>query len=208
MKQLWLNKQNNSKLIVFFNGWGMDEKVVSNLDIENYDIFQICDYINLDAISEDFSNYAEKILVCWSMGVFVSNCYYDILKNFDKKIAINGTIKPIDDNFGIPENIYDLMIENFNELTVKRFMKKMTLSNIFEDYQSRKDEELKQELISIKNIKPKNTLKFDKVIVSLKDKIIPSKNQLNYWQNSDIALIELEAPHYIFDKYSKWSELL
>lgn len=208
MKQLWLNKKNNSKVIVFFNGWGMDEKVVSNLDIEDYDIFQVCDYTNLTDIEENFSNYSEKILVCWSMGVFVSNCYFDILKNFDRKIAINGTLKPIDDNFGIPENIYDLMIENFNELTVQKFMKKMTLSNIFENYQSRSNEELKQELISIKNIRIENKLNFDKVIVSLKDKIIPSKNQLNYWHNSGINPVETDTPHYLFDKYSKWSELL
>lgn len=208
MKQLWLNKKNNSKVIVFFNGWGMDEKVVSNLDIEDYDIFQVCDYTNLTDIEENFSNYSEKILVCWSMGVFISNCYFDILKNFDRKIAINGTLKPIDDNFGIPENIYDLMIENFNELTVQKFMKKMTLSNIFENYQSRSNEELKQELISIKNIRIENKLNFDKVIVSLKDKIIPSKNQLNYWHNSGINPVETDAPHYLFDKYSKWSELL
>ncbi len=38
MKYKWLNKQNNKKLIIFFNGLGMDENAVNHLDTEDYDI--------------------------------------------------------------------------------------------------------------------------------------------------------------------------
>ena len=38
MKYKWLNNVKNKKLIIFFNGWGMDENVVKHLDCEDYDV--------------------------------------------------------------------------------------------------------------------------------------------------------------------------
>lgn len=208
MQQQWINKEHNSKLIVFFNGWGMDERITSNLNCENFDVFSVCDYRSFEEIKEDFSSYGEKHLICWSMGVYIANKYYYMFKDFDSLTAINGTKKPIDDSFGIPEKIYNLMIDNYNELTTAQFIKKMTLSNILNTYKTRNDEELKQELISIRDLKPEKYLNFNKVIISTKDRIIPTKNQLNYWINKEAEIIKVEFPHYIFDKYTKWSELL
>ena len=34
MKYKWLNKDNNPKLIIFFNGWGMDEDVVNECAVK------------------------------------------------------------------------------------------------------------------------------------------------------------------------------
>ena len=44
MKYKWLNLKNNQKLIIFFNGWGMDEGVVKHLDCEGYDILMFYNY--------------------------------------------------------------------------------------------------------------------------------------------------------------------
>ena len=48
MKYKWLNKKNNEELILFFNGWGMDESVVSHINPENFDVIMIYDYNNLE----------------------------------------------------------------------------------------------------------------------------------------------------------------
>ena len=47
------------------------------------------------------------------------------LKEFDKKIALNGTTKIIDDNFGIPSKIYKITIKLFNEESCEKFIKNM-----------------------------------------------------------------------------------
>ena len=94
MKYKWLNKSNNKKLIVFFNGWGMDEKVVSHLSFNDFDVLMFYNYTDTDKSDFDFSNYEYKILLAWSMGVYVSNIYYETFKGFDKYIAINGTQYP------------------------------------------------------------------------------------------------------------------
>ena len=68
----------------------------------------------------------------------------------------------------------------------------------------RSTEELKAELIAIRDLKVKDYLTFDKAIVSTKDRIIPSKNQMNFWKKAQ----EIDSAHYIFDQYTSWEELL
>ena len=76
MRYKWLNKEGNNKLILFFNGWGMDENVVKHLDVEDYDILMFYDYNTLDTdFSWELLNiYHEKNLIAWSMGVMVCSC--------------------------------------------------------------------------------------------------------------------------------------
>lgn len=208
MQYKWLNKNNNKNLIVFFNGWGMNEKVVEHLSYENYDVLTFYDYRSFDIEKFDFSSYENKVLIAWSMGVFVCNYFYENFKIFDKFIAINGTQKPIDDVYGIPIAIYNLTVDNFNELSCSKFMKKISTTVDLKGYSSRTIEELRQELISIRDLKVEKFLRFDKVVLSLKDRIFPFKNMQKYWFEQNVEISELEKAHYIFDSYEKWSDLL
>ena len=165
-------------------------------------------YTDTDKSDFDFSNYEYKILLAWSMGVYVSNIYYETFKGFDKYIAINGTQKPIDDDYGIPEAVYNLTAENFNEFSKEKFIKKITTHVDLKKYTTRSTEELKSELIAIRDLKPEKYLKFNKAVISTKDRIMPYKNQLRFWSEKDIEITELDAPHYIFNFYTKWEELL
>lgn len=201
MQYKWLNKQGNKNLIVFFNGWGMNEKAVEHLSFGRFDVLIFFDYRTFEISDFDFSEYENKILVAWSMGVYVCNYYYEKFKDFNKFIAINGTQKPIDDKFGIPTAIYNLTVENFNDLSCAKFMKK--ISNKLEPC-GRTTVELKDELISIRDLKVDKLLNFDEAIVSTKDRIIPSQNQMNYWKNAK----QTDGAHYIFDLYTSWEELV
>ena len=207
MKYQWLIKNNSKNLVVFFNGWGMDEKVVSHLSSEKFDVLMFYDYRSFEIEKFDFSKYGKKILVAWSMGVYVCN-KFDVFKSFDKFIAINGTQKPIDDDFGIPPLIYSLTVDNFNELSCGKFMKKITSKIDLREYCSRSVDDLKQELISIRDLIVENYIGFNKAIISSKDRIIPSKNQIKYWQKENVLFEEIEGPHYIFDLYKKWDEIV
>ena len=84
MKAYWQNKKNNDKLIVFFNGWAMDENAIRHLECGNFDVLIIYDY--RDISSFDFESYKEKYLIAWSMGVMVCNLFYDILNTVKKFI--------------------------------------------------------------------------------------------------------------------------
>lgn len=208
MKSVWLNKENNDNLIIFFSGWGSDELIFKNLSALGYDVIMFYDYENFEYLLPDFSSYAKKYIIAWSLGVYVVNNFFEENEKFDKIVAINGTQNPIDDEYGIPSKIYQLTVDNFNEVSCKKFMSKISSNNIFKNYKPRTTAELKNELVSVQNLKVQNYLKFDKAYISLNDKIIPPKNQINYWENNKTEIIKLDASHYIFDLYSSWDEFL
>lgn len=195
-------KENNTKLIIFFNGWGMDEKIVSHLDRDDFDVLVIFDYRDLDIIFPDLTNYKEKYIIGWSMGVMISTLFdFD---NVSKYIAINGTPKPINDKFGIPEKIYKLTLKGFNEQSCHKFMERMfNTKPPIETFSNRTFESQKEELENLLGIEGR-IISFDKKIVSNNDLIIPTKNQLNYWKNPDI----IEGGHCPFFKYKSWSEII
>lgn len=211
MQHLWLNKKENKNLIVFFNGWGMNDTPIKHLKTDGFDILALFDYrtLDFDFSKFDFSKYEKKYLICWSMGVYAANLFYEELKDFDKKVAINGTAKIIDDNFGIPKKVYKVTAKFLNESSLDKFIKNMFQGGKLNPNITitRSLEELRDELISIQNIEIKKELKFDKALISTLDRIVPTKNQIAFW--SDRAKIEeIESTHCPFEIYNFWQDLL
>jgi biotin synthesis protein BioG len=217
MKYKWLNKKNNKKLIIFFNGWGMDESIVKHLECEDFDILMFYDYNSLD---NDFDwdsldSYQEKNLVTWSMGVMVSSLIQPLIRHFvtpspsrcvGKAVAINGTLKPIDADYGIHPRVYNLTIKGFSEEGREKFISSMfdiqpptLLSSL-----KREINEQCSELVALKNYRANTNFKYDKVLISDNDKIIPTKSQVNFWEIEP----NLKGGHCPFFQFKKWSELL
>ena len=203
MKYKWLNINQNNKVIVFFNGWGMDESVVYHLDFSDYDILMFYDYNNLDT-NFDFNSldkYKNKSLITWSMGVMVATLFN---QKYTSATAINGTLKPIDNEFGIPQRIYDLTIKGFNEKGAQRFIKSMFNENIELPQISRDIENQKSELSALKNYTANSNFKYNRIILSDNDKIIPTKNQIAFWRIEP----NISSGHCPFMLFKKWEELL
>ena len=204
MKYKWINYKNNKKLIIFFNGWGMDEGIVQHLKPENYDILMFYDYNNLENCFNLnlFNLYEEKNLIAWSMGVMIGSiCFKNI--SFNKTVAINGTLKPIDIEFGIHPKIYDLTIKNFDENGRNKFITSM-FSKKEEIFFLRDIENQRNELIALKNYSANEEFKYNKIIISNNDKIIPTKSQVKYWGIEP----NLNTGHCPFFEFTKWSDLL
>ncbi len=206
MKYKWLNKGINNKinnLIVFFNGWGMDESVVKHLEFENYDVLMFYDYNSLET-DFDFSAlniYPQKYLVAWSMGVMTATLF-DI--DYTSKTAINGTLKPIDDKFGIPERIYNLTLRGFSPKGAEKFIKNMFSETCELPVINRVFENQKSELEALTHYKAKEDFKYDKIFLASEDKIIPTKNQTAFWKIQP----NIKSGHAPFNQFKKWSELL
>ena len=204
MKYKWLNQKNNQKLIIFFNGWGMDECVVNHLLPEDYDVLMFYDYNSLET-DFDFdclNKYNERFLTAWSMGVMTATLF-DI--DYLSKTAINGTLKPIDDKFGIPKRIYELTLKWFSPKGADRFIKSMYAEN--SEYiipPKREFENQKSELEALTHYEANQEFKYDRVIISTEDKIIPTKNQCAFWGREP----NMESGHAPFNNFKKWSELL
>lgn len=212
----WLNKQNNKDLIVFFAGWSFDEKPFKFLDCGDCDVVIIFDYNSIELPKIDFNNYEKINLIAWSMGVFVAYLVREELPVFTKKIAINGTVKPVDDDFGIPQKTFLLTLRHARTGLEGKFYQNIFDKNEeFEKYTKtpvertieNRENELKSLYEKIKNTKIDYTKFYDKTLISANDKIIPTKNQVNFWQNN--AEIEmLESGHFPYYNFKSWNEIL
>ena len=206
MKYKWINNNSNKNLILFFNGWGMDDCVIKHLDCQNFDVLMFYDYNTLETeFCIDFINqYQKKYLIAWSMGVMIGSIYLSKYNgSFNSTIAINGTLKPIDDEYGIHPKIYDLTIKGFDEKGRNRFINSMFLKKQ-EINPSRNIQNQHSELIALKNYKSNTDFKYTKVIISDNDKIIPTKSQVKFWGVEP----NIKAGHCPFFEFEKWSELL
>ena len=205
MEYKWINRKNNEKVIIFFNGWGMDEHVVSDMNVTDFDVLMFYDYNNLNT-DFDFRTldcYKEKNLVAWSMGVMIATLFKKDLEPLNNKTAVNGTLKPIDPKFGINPRIYDLTIRGFNETGRAKFIKNMFDSEEAElPKVSRTLENQKSELSAIKEYSADLTFEYDKVFISDNDKIIPTKNQCAYWNQEP----NIQGGHCA--RFRSWSELV
>lgn len=206
MKYKWLNKSANDKLIIFFNGWGMDESVVKHLNCEDFDILMFYDYNNLDTNFdfEELADYKTRYLVAWSMGVMCGSMFACKLGKLVSSTATNGTLKPIDNEYGIPLRIYDLTLRNFSETGAKKFISNMFMTPVDLPSNSRDFENQKSELAALKSYSSNLAFKYDRVIISSEDKIIPTKNQVRFWNIEP----NIKSGHCPFFEYKSWSELL
>lgn len=208
MKTKWLVKEQNHSLIIFFNGWGMDEHPIKKIDWGQNDVLMIYDYSSILPL-ENLQEYRYKSVIAWSMGVMIAD---KILSNnsnlkIDKAIAINGTLFPIDKKYGILPKIYDLTLNNFSKNTRDKFFSNMFENNEIEkiDFPNRTLDSQKKELEFLKEIaqNKEQNLYFDLAIVSDNDKIIPTNNQLHFWEEQSTPIKRINTGHYPFFELEK-----
>ena len=205
MRHKWLNNEHNKSLILFFNGWGMDEDVVKHLLFGEFDVLMFYDYNCLDT---DFNfdmldKYKNIYLVAWSMGVMIGSILGVKIKNLTYSVAINGTLHPIDENYGINPRIYDLTIRGFNENGSKKFVSKMFNTDTTLML-SRSLQNQKSELAALRNYTANLDFKYDKVFISDNDNIIPTKNQCAFWNMTP----NIKSGHCPFLEFGEWSEII
>ena len=212
----WLNKQNNDNLIIFFAGWSFDEKPFKFLNCENNDVLVIYDYSTINENLECMFNYPKVNLIAWSMGVFVAFLLKDKLPTFNKKIAINGTPLPVNDEFGIPIKPFLLTLKHAKKGLESKFYHNIFYSEKeFEIYSQtpvsrtieNRETELKILYELIKNTQIQYTKFYDTAIISNYDKIIPTKNQINFWKNNT-KIEMLESGHFPYYNFKSWNEIL
>lgn len=203
MKQLFLKRNGNPRLLLCFAGWGADEHLFNRPVAEGYDYLLCFDYRTPDFDTTLLKDYREIDVLAWSMGVWVAGC---VLAGTDlplaRKVAVNGTPFPIDDQRGIPCDLFEGTLQGFSEKTLVRFRRRMCGSleqvRAFLSYAPyRPVEELKEELAALKGfVLSGNGTEFcwDKAILGTQDRIFPIENQRRAWM--DTATEERDVAHY------------
>lgn len=220
MKNFWLNKQNNENLIVFFAGWSFDNNPFSDFEAGQYDVLMVYDYNDLDIPEglKTLSQYKNKTLITWSMGVFVAYELRELFRDFDYKLAVNGTVTPVDDEFGIPVKIFGLTLKHASKgLEGKFYQNVYQTEEEFARYSKtpvmRTIENRVSELENLYNLiknkkEPKYEKFYDFAIVSDFDKIIPPQNQIASHKRNNVQVVTVPYGHFPFYNFASWDEII
>lgn len=198
------SKNDNKKLILVFLGYSFLPKCLDSVKRticgKECDLCVVYDYSDLDfsPLYKIIKN-KEIYLIAWSMGVWVANFVFgdDKFKNVNlvQKIAINGTIYGIDDQHGIPKDIFKKSIDEFDFDNFKRFCFLKDISRVNFDFNPNPKFELEQIYkFSQQNNKIIDIVNFDKTIISKKDFIFPIKAYENLTCKKEF----IYAPHFPF----------
>lgn len=215
MKIIDLQNNNSKSLILFFNGWGFDEQCVKHLQTNVYDVKVVFDFSDIEPISTSMlSSYKSVTVIAWSFGVRVADiALSNVTSLITNAYAINGTSNPVSDLYGIPQNIFIGTLNSLTETSYRKFLERiMGGTNRFEQNISylpnRIFSEQKQELESLHkhfNNNKTTPIHWNKAICSSIDRIFPFANQTRFWGNK---AIEKATPHFIFDNYYTWEDLI
>jgi len=218
MKTLWLHKHDRERLIVFCNGWGMDGCPFKPLQASAYDVLMCYDYSDLKLdidIAALVGRYAETHLVGWSMGVWAAQHLFSAsCDQFQKRIAVNGTLCPINDHYGIPIEIISSTLDHFSESARLKFYRRMCrdrgILEIFLAHQpERKIEDQRQELENLLHktdcLGAEASIYTD-VVIAQKDLILPTSNQRRFWQQKNVHIID--GYHFLFYGWKSWDAVI
>ncbi|MDE5820988.1 MAG: DUF452 family protein [Paramuribaculum sp.] len=204
MKYSFVSQTDSSRLIIFFAGWGMDKNPFTGLALAGYDIVVIWDYTDECLDSEFWDNYSEICIIGWSYGVYFAGRFierYPCLP-ITARIAVNGTLFPVDESKGISPELFDATLSAISELSVQKFYRRMCgnsglLENFLRVAPKRSVESVHSELVSIRDTFHKfgaPVSRWDIAYISENDRIFPANSQYEAW-NGNVKVNKLNEGH-------------
>jgi len=217
----WQAREERPRLLLFFNGWGMDERLLGMIEPPaGRDLLAVCDYTDpqgAEAVRAAVAHYPAVDLVAWSMGVWAAATVFagPAGARFDKAVAVNGTGRPIDDVYGIPESLFHATLDNFSERARDSFFRRMcdgrdACGEFIPHAPLRDVEDQRRELHALARdtglgVPPPGP--FTSAVVGSRDRIMPPANQMRYWQGV-IPCRTASLPHLPFSRRTGWREIL
>lgn len=218
MKSKWLHQKRSDKLIVFCNGWGMDEYPLAPLESHEWNVLMFYDYADLTPdqdLHKLVDEYKEIVLIAWSMGVWVGQELFNpFITELKAALAVNGTLFPIDDQFGIPEDVVQATLANLDEKQRLKFYHRMCRDralyrSFLSNQPQRSVESQRNELAVLLETAQGHSREksiYDCAFVSEHDFIMPTKNQLDFWPEKIVR--QIDGTHFPFYAYSSWDEIV
>jgi len=229
MKSVWLRKEGGSRLLLFFNGWGMDERIAAHLLGEsladgvgedfNADLLVCHDYRSLAPAAgffEEASRYSHITVIAWSFGVWVAQQV--ALPPVTRALALNGTLFPVDEKKGILPGVFQATLASYSEENRNRFNRRMCgSSEAFACFSaissSRETAEQKEELERLNEhvqlMTPPSTpaWNYTHAIIGGRDLVFPAEQQYTAWKGVPQTIIG-DMAHFPFFHFTTLQELL
>lgn len=189
------------RLLLIWAGWGMDARPFEHLAAPGYDIAVVWDYTDESLDPTPLEGYREIVVMAWSMGVYEASM---LLGRYNLPVtltvAVNGTMRPVDDERGIPTAIFDGTLDTLSDNTLARFNRRMCGSapalELFNGRRPQRDiDSLRGELAAIGRRARSEEASFgwDAAVIGTRDMIFPAAAQRRAWQG--VATVEIDDPH-------------
>ncbi len=196
----------------------MDERPVAGLESDDWNVLMLYDYVNLlpdQDLGELLHRYQKRVLVGWSMGVWVGQQIFSPYRQqLQTCLAVNGTLCPIDDAFGIPKETVRATLENFDEKQRLKFYRRMcrdreVYRRFIREQPARSVENQKNELAALLKTAGcdlEEESLYQTALVADHDFIMATVNQLNFWPEKMVK--RLDGSHFLFYSYRSWDEIV
>ncbi|MDO4690903.1 MAG: DUF452 family protein [Fusobacterium sp.] len=185
------------KKIYFFNGWGMDNKILSSVkNTSSYEVEIVNFPYNIEI--KELLGYEDIIFIAWSFGVYYLNKFLNENKKlrYSRSIAINGLSETIG-KYGINEKMFNLTLDTLDPERLLKFYDNMDIDEFFQK-SSKNFEEIKYELEYFKkNYKLLKNI-IDYSYIGSYDRIIPRAKQEKFYRENGVKYKIINCGHYPF----------
>ncbi|MEI8032438.1 MAG: pimeloyl-ACP methyl esterase BioG family protein [Chlorobiaceae bacterium] len=226
MKTAWLRKEGSRELLLFFSGWGMDQRIASHLLVESIpsgfdgDLLAFHDYRTLElepSLCLELARYGRTTLIAWSFGVWAAA--QAGIEHVDRALAVNGTLHPVHARFGIAPELFQATLATYSEEQRPRFNRRMCgtrealdlLSSIAPLRSALDQQEELRELdaaLCLRKAKaPKKNWQYTHALIGGRDNIFPAGQQFAAWRGVPQTVIS-DMPHFPFCHFANFQELL
>lgn len=195
------------KKIYFFNGWGMDKNILSNIkEPDDYEIEIISFPYVLDR--NKFIKNEENIFIAWSFGVYYLNKFLNENKDIKYKtaIAVNGLAETIG-KYGINEKMFNLTLNTLSPENLLKFYENMDIDESFIS-SSKNFKEIEYELKYFKENYKIFENKINYSLIGEYDRIIPRAKQERFYKEKGIKYKIINCGHYPFSYLKDLSSIL
>lgn len=200
-----------AELILFFHGWGMEPDSLADFPADGMDLLCCYDYTTLELDLPPLRrDYRKRWLVAWSMGVWAAaNAEFENIA-FDRAIALNGTLSPIDPELGIQPDIFRGTAENWlDEAARQAFCRRVY--GIDDAPPERDPARQQQELLALENFFREYgpaANRYDLALVGRRDRIFAPKVQRLAWSRAGVPVVEDPGGHWPFEHFRNWREIV
>ena len=202
----WIKQDDNKDVIVVFGGWAVGFAPLAHWQ-GNFDILFVDDFRTLDCQLPSLNQYERRILLAFSFGVAAYAHWHSGQEDqLTAKIAINGSVTPVERKTGIPPVIMQKTIDSLDIDSLQMF-----LTRCFGEEQPRLEADvdaLKDELLVVQKRGSAPSVAFDKAILSDKDRIFMSANLQRAYEGTSAQVQTIAGPHIPFANWTRWEEIV
>lgn len=203
-------ESDSTRLILLFAGWSADARIAQDVDMPGWDVAVVSDYSDFKLDIKFLEEYYTVYLFAWSLGVYAASVALPADK-ITAAFAINGTLSPIDDDMGIPIEIFQGTADNLSPRNLLKFRMRMMFdreewNNNAHLFDTNTDEtrinHLQRQLYNFINHSKKKTsvnkIEWTRAYISDSDRIFPPDNMRNAWNRQEnVEIISLNGGHFV-----------